>query len=132
MHEIRLATDLAGIVTEVALRENLKLVTRVNLQFGEMIQIVPDIFRFAFSEAVKGSVAENAGIELEIIPVTLRCTHCHKEFVIKDLVFRCDDCHSVELDIIHGKEMFVKSLEGEHDGNKNYEKHSGPQPGHGR
>jgi hydrogenase nickel incorporation protein HypA/HybF len=113
MHEIRLATDLAGIVTEVAVRENLSKVTRINIQFGEMIQVVPDIFRFAFSEAVKGTNAEYAEIALEIIPLTLRCNNCLKEFVIGDLMFQCIYCRSVDMEIIHGKEMFVKSLEGE-------------------
>jgi hydrogenase nickel incorporation protein HypA/HybF len=113
MHEIRLATDLARIVTETAARENLSKVTRINLQFGEMIQVVPDIFRFAFSEAVKGTTAEDAEIALEIVPVILCCNICHKEFVIDDLNFQCAYCQSVDLEIIHGKEMFVKSLEGE-------------------
>jgi hydrogenase nickel incorporation protein HypA/HybF len=113
MHEIRLATDLARIVTEAAVRENLARVTRINLQFGEMIQVVPDIFRFAFSEAVKGTKAEHAEVALEIIPIALRCNNCLKEFMIGDVMFQCVYCHSVDLEIIHGKEMFVKSLEGE-------------------
>ena len=113
MHEIRIAADLARIVTETATRENLSSVTRINLQFGEMIQVVPDIFRFAFGESVKGTIAENAEIDIEIVPVSLRCTRCHREFEPEDLLFRCGFCQSADLDIIHGKEMFVKSLEGE-------------------
>jgi hydrogenase nickel incorporation protein HypA/HybF len=113
MHEIRLATDLARIVTETAVRENLARVTRINIQFGEMIQVVPDIFRFAFREAVKRTVAEHAEVALEIIPIALLCNICHKEFGIDDLTFRCIYCQSVDLEIVQGKEMFIKSLEGE-------------------
>jgi hydrogenase nickel incorporation protein HypA/HybF len=113
MHEIRLATDLARVVTEAACRENLSRVTRINVQFGEMIQVVPDIFRFAFSEAVKGTTAENAEIDVEIIPIALRCNICHKESGMDDLTFRCKHCQAVDLEIIQGKEMFIKSLEGE-------------------
>jgi hydrogenase nickel incorporation protein HypA/HybF len=113
MHEIRLAAELAGIVTEVAVRENLSSVTRVNLQFGEMIRVAPDIFRFAFEEAVKGSCAEGSEIDIETVPITLRCRECGEETVIEDMEFRCSHCHSVDLDIIHGKEMILKSLEGE-------------------
>jgi hydrogenase nickel incorporation protein HypA/HybF len=113
MHEIRLATDLARIVSEAAGRENLSKVNRINIQLGEMIQVVPDIFRFAFSEAVKGTNAEHAEVALEIIPIALRCTNCRKEFEINDLMFQCIHCQSVDLEIIHGKEMFIQSLEGE-------------------
>ena len=113
MHEIRLATDLARIVTEAAFRENLTRVTRVYIQFGELIQVVPDIFRFAFAEAVNGTKAEQAEVVLEIVPIALRCNICRKEFRINDLTFRCMNCQSVDLEIIHGKEMFIKSMEGE-------------------
>jgi hydrogenase nickel incorporation protein HypA/HybF len=113
MHEIRLAAELARIVTEVAGRENLKRVSRVNLQFGEIIQVVPDIFRFAFEEAVKGTCAEDTEVIIEKVPVSLRCNECRNEFVIGDLNFRCPDCQSTDLEIIHGKEMVIKSLEGE-------------------
>ncbi len=113
MHEIRLATDLAQIVTGAATSENLTRVTRVNLQFGALIQVVPDVFRFAFGEAVRGTFAENAEIDIEIVPVALRCSQCHREFTANDMVFRCEFCHSADLEIIHGKEMFVLSLEGE-------------------
>ena len=113
MHEIRLATDLARIVTDAAVREKLSRVTRVYIQFGEMIQVVPDIFRFAFAEAVNGTNAEHAEVDLEIIPIVLRCNKCLREIVINDLAFRCNHCDSVDLEIMHGKEMFITSLEGE-------------------
>ena len=44
MHEIRIAEDLSAIVLETARKENLSKVTKVNISFGQMIQIVPDIF----------------------------------------------------------------------------------------
>jgi hydrogenase nickel incorporation protein HypA/HybF len=113
MHEISLSAELAIIVTQVAADEELTRITRINLQFGEMIQVVPDIFRFAFQEAVRGTLAENAEVDIEIMPVTLRCARCQNEFLVPDMVFRCINCRSTEFDIIHGKEMFVKSLEGE-------------------
>ena len=113
MHEISLSAELARIVTQVAVKEELTLVTRINLQFGALIQVVPDIFRFAFQEAVRGTLAENAVVEIEIIPVSLRCAGCQSEFEVPDMVFRCLNCRSTEFDIIHGKEMFVKSMEGE-------------------
>jgi hydrogenase nickel incorporation protein HypA/HybF len=112
MHEMQLAVELAGIVAGVAEKEKLNTVSRVSLQFGEMIQVVPDIFRFAFSEAVRGTIAEHAEIEIEIIPVTLRCTNCLTEFVMEELNFRCRSCGSTDIEIINGKEMFIKSLEG--------------------
>jgi hydrogenase nickel incorporation protein HypA/HybF len=113
MHEIRIAKDLSDIVLEVAGRENLSVVSRVNISFGEMIQIVPDIFDFAFREAVRDSIASDAHVDIEIIHVRLKCKKCSNEFGLSDNLFSCKKCNSEDIDIIAGKEMFIKSLEGE-------------------
>ena len=113
MHEITIAQDLARIVLEVAGSENLGRVTKVNISFGQMIQIVPDIFDFAFREAVRDTISMDAVIDIEILPVRVRCKNCKEEFTINDYTFFCDRCGSTDLDIIQGKELFVKSIEGE-------------------
>jgi hydrogenase nickel incorporation protein HypA/HybF len=113
MHEIRIAEDLSGIVLATAGEENLQNVTRVNIVFGEMIQIVPMIFEFAFREAVRDSVAENAELNLEIVPVKMKCSECGSGFRVSDNLFACNICGSTDLEIINGKELFIKSIEGE-------------------
>jgi hydrogenase nickel incorporation protein HypA/HybF len=113
MHEIRIAEELTGIVLEVACREKLSKVTKVNISFGQLIQIVPDIFNFAFREGVRDTIATDAVVDIEILPVKIRCRICNNEIIIKDNSFRCNKCGSSQLDIIQGKELFVKSIEGE-------------------
>lgn len=113
MHETSIAQELAQIVIRVARENELKEVTKVNLQFGELIQVVPDIMRFVFSETVRGTIAENAEIEIEILPILLHCNQCRNTFVVRDLDFHCNECSSADLRIIRGKEMLIKSMEGE-------------------
>jgi hydrogenase nickel incorporation protein HypA/HybF len=113
MHEIRIAKDLSEIVLEVAGKEKLSVVSKINISFGEMIQIVPDIFDFAFREAVKDTIASSAVVDIEIVQVKLRCRVCNYEFNLNNSLFSCDKCSSFDLDIINGKEMFIKSIEGE-------------------
>ncbi len=113
MHELRIAKDLSEIVLEAASREKLSRVTRINISFGQMIQIVPDIFNFAFREIVGETIAKEAEIEIEILPVKLKCRACKDEFMINDIIFACKNCGSTDLDIIQGKELFIKSIEGE-------------------
>jgi len=113
MHEIKIAKELSEIVLDVAVREKLLKVTRVNISFGQMIQIVPDIFDFAFRVTVKGTIAEDAEVSVEIVPVRLCCRKCKNEFITEEYNFLCNKCDSSEIDIINGKEIFVKSIEGE-------------------
>jgi hydrogenase nickel incorporation protein HypA/HybF len=113
MHELKIAQNLAGIVLEVASREKLSEVTVVNIVFGRMIQVVPDIFDFAFRECIRGTIASDASLNIEVLPVKTRCTGCHEETLTEESGFRCTKCGSANLEIIQGKEIFVKSIEGE-------------------
>lgn len=113
MHEIKIAGDLSAIVLETAQNNKLSKVTRINVIFGELIQVVPAIFEFALSEAIKNTIAESAELNIEIIKVKLKCRNCGEESRLKENLFACNNCGSVDLDIINGKELFVKSIEGE-------------------
>jgi hydrogenase nickel incorporation protein HypA/HybF len=113
MHELKIAQSLAGIVIEVASRKKLTAVTAVDIAFGQMIQIVPDIFDYAFRECIKDTLAADASLNIEILPLKIKCLECLEEFVPEEFNFRCIKCGSVNLEIIQGKEIFVKSIEGE-------------------
>lgn len=113
MHEIRIAEDLAAIVLETAFREGLSEVTSVNVSFGQLVQIVPDIFKFAFSEAVRGTIAANAAVAIEILPVKLKCSVCGSESELTGNLFACQKCSSTDLEILQGREVFIKTIEGE-------------------
>ena len=113
MHELRIAEDLSEIVLEAAINEKLKKVTKVNITFGELVQIVPDIFETAFTESVKGTIAEGSELDIEIVKVRMKCKNCRKEFGINGNIFACKNCKSTDLEIINGKEIFIKSIEGE-------------------
>jgi hydrogenase nickel incorporation protein HypA/HybF len=113
MHELKIAEDLAEIVINTALSEKLIKVTRVNISFGQMVQIVPEIFEFTFREAVRDTIAGEAELDLEIIKVRLKCNKCGSSDFLKDDIFACYQCNSSDIEIITGKELFVKSIEGE-------------------
>jgi hydrogenase nickel incorporation protein HypA/HybF len=113
MHELRIAEDLSTIVLEAAKREKLSKVTRVNISFGQMVQIVPEIFESAFREITRDSIADEAEVDIEIIPVKMKCVNCGNIIQLNENLFSCNICSSDYLEIIHGKELFIKSIEGE-------------------
>lgn len=113
MHEIRIAEDLAKIVLDTARENGLSEVSSVNVSFGRMIQIVPEIFRFAFAATVKETIAENALVSIEILPIKLKCIMCGAESGMDEENFKCQTCGSTDLEILQGKELFIKSIEGE-------------------
>ena len=113
MHEIAIVSDMFRIINEVSEEQNLKRIDKVYFSVGKMMQIVPDLFRFAFDAAKEGTIAENAGLEIEFLPVRMKCNLCGSEFEIKNNIFKCPECKSVDLELTQGKELFIKSIEGE-------------------
>ena len=113
MHELAIAQELSGIVLDTAVKEKLTIVSRVNVIFGKMIQVVPEIFEFAFRVSVKDSVAAKAELSIEIVPVRIKCRACGNESEIKDNSFICNSCGSRDVDLVQGREIYIKSIEGE-------------------
>lgn len=113
MHELRIATDLVEMVEGHAAEAGLGAVRRVNVSFGQFIQIVPDLFEAAFRIATADTIAEGAEISIEIIAPELRCLDCGSVYIPSEDLNGCSVCGSHEIDIVHGKELFIKSIEGE-------------------
>ncbi len=123
MHELRIAEDLTRIVLESASNANLVKVTKVNISFGQLVQIVPEIFETAYRECVRNTIAEESELDIEIIGVKLQCAVCGHESGPESKKFSCDSCGSTDIKIVNGKELFIKSIEGEKDGNQDHEEH---------
>ncbi len=113
MHEVAIVNDLFRIIQEVAEKEQIKRIDKVHFSIGKMMQVVPDLFRFAFDSAKEGTIADQADLEIEFLPVKMRCKDCQNEFEVEKNMFKCPECASTELDLIQGKELYIKSIEGE-------------------
>lgn len=113
MHELRIAEDMVNMIVEVADKNKLAKVTNVNVQFGEMIQIVPHIFEFAFEEACRNTVADKATLKLTILPMKGICNQCGKEVFLVKNKFNCPHCNSMDVELVQGRETILESIEGE-------------------
>ena len=46
-----------------------------------------------------------------MVPVVAVCKKCQKKFPIKDLMFMCPHCDSLDIELISGGELSIHSLE---------------------
>jgi hydrogenase nickel incorporation protein HypA/HybF len=113
MHELRIAEDLGRIVIRYAGEAQLTSVERVNLIFGQYVQIVPALFEAAFREVTRDTVAAEALLSIEIIAAEMRCRHCGVPYLPENEITTCSACGSDDIDLVHGKELYIKSIEGE-------------------
>jgi len=113
MHELKIAEELTAMVSQHAAEGGLRVVERVNISVGQFVQVVPDLLEAAFRIAARDTVASEARLEIEIIAAEMRCMRCGTEYRPENDMHACKTCGSAEIDVIHGKELFIKSIEGE-------------------
>ena len=113
MHEFSIISDIFKTINEIADKENLSQITKVSLKIGKMRQIVPDIFDFAFTTISKDTKCESAILDVEYIPVKMQCNACKEFFIVEEYEFICPKCKDVDLKLIAGQELILKSIEGD-------------------
>lgn len=106
-----LVVSVVELVTDEAARRKISCVRRVNLKIGRLQAIAPDALRFCFGECTKETVAEDAELIIEEVPIRIRCTQCDSESEISDYRMHCRACGSDQVTVIGGKELELESFE---------------------
>ncbi len=100
------------IVESAVRKNNLDRVVRVVLEIGQFSGVEPELLRFAFKVIKKGTVLEQAEIEMEVPSLLLYCHECETEYLGELDQLRCPACLKERFKVIRGREMLVKSIVG--------------------
>ena len=109
MHELSLSTAILDTVERHAAGRR---VTAVYLQVGHLRQVVPASLEFYFEHVARGTLAEGARLEQELIAARLRCA-CGHEWVLDGIDFRCAACGAADATVVKGDEFLVESIDVE-------------------
>lgn len=107
MHEMAITCSIVEIVSEAA-RD--RQVIAVTLDVGKLSCITPSALAFCFDVAAKGTVLENARLDIREIDGWAHCSYCGAEFAAPSVVMPCT-CASHDLRWLRGQELKIKSME---------------------
>lgn len=112
MHEVSIALSLLDIISKECGKSGSDKVDAVNLKIGRASGIMPDALIFAF-DAIKGdSVAGNARLNIEEVPVTGHCRDCGDRFTVEEeYVLCCPRCGGGSFEIVAGRELDIIDME---------------------
>jgi hydrogenase nickel incorporation protein HypA/HybF len=113
MHELSIVANLFEILEEKAEETKAKKIVMVKLKVGTLSGVVPEFLETAFDIYKKDTLASEAKLEIEEVPLRVQCQKCHEEMIKNDYVFICEKCGSRELKTISGTELFLEKLEME-------------------
>ncbi len=116
MHEMAIAENILSIITQELEKHQCTKLTLVRIRYGALSQVVADSLQFCFEAVVKGGPHEGAKLELEEVPLLLRCGQCEKEFrpAEGEIFSPCSHCQSpLGHEVLEGRELYVQHLEAE-------------------
>lgn len=107
MHEVGLCE---GVLDAVLRRAAGRRVTGITVRVGVLHRVAEPAFDQAFALVSAGTDAEDATIDLRLVPVRAKCASCGAETESPDLVVVCPSCGSSELDVLAGDELVLESI----------------------
>ena len=113
MHEFSIMQGVFKLLEDIAAQNKLIKIDKVVLKIGKLRQVFPDFLRFAFETISQNTIAENAELIIEEIPIMMHCKSCNKKFKVEHNTYICPKCGATKLEILTGKEVLIASVEGE-------------------
>lgn len=113
MHEMAVTQSVLNIALEAGKNAGARRITAVRIKMGAYSDVVPAVLREYFAVAARGTMAEGADIQIQRLPVTMRCRACAWEGAVDKLHIRCARCGGTDLKLLTGREFYVESLEAE-------------------
>ncbi len=111
MHELSIAENISGIISDSLAESGADRVVSVHLEIGCLSGIETDALRFALSVCLKDSPAGSAEIVFHETPGKGKCESCGAESPMPDLFSPCAKCGSHRLDVVAGQELKILKLE---------------------
>jgi len=111
MHEISITQSIIEIAEENARAQDCDSIRTIKILLGEFTTVVKEALEFAFEVARRGTLAENATLKIETVPMITRCVLCgNVRNPVRDICLRCPTC-GLPLEIVSGEELQIEYIE---------------------
>ncbi len=111
MHEMALCESIRQIIEDEAVRGDFTRVERVALNVGAFSGVEVDALRFGFDVVMKGSIAQDAHLEIHALEGKAWCLGCSREVTIVQRYDACPHCGSYQLQVTGGEDLNIRELE---------------------
>ncbi len=112
MHELGLMDALLRTVRRVCAEEDVAHVERIVLEVGELSGIELPYLYDGFRAVAHGTDFEDTELVVETVPGVLHCLDCKIDFPLRNQELFCPECFGKNLSIRSGRDMVLKSIEG--------------------
>lgn len=111
MHELSICQGLLEQAEAVAASHQARGISRIHLLLGPLCGIEPALLEQAFVFARTGTVAGDATLTIDTLPIRVRCDRCGTESEALPNRLLCANCGDWHTKLVQGDEMLLSSLE---------------------
>jgi hydrogenase nickel incorporation protein HypA/HybF len=113
MHEVALIENVIALVEDQRRTDSFSRVHRIRLQVGALGHAEPDCLRFCFDAVARGTIADGATLEIDMVAGQGHCPACRCIVALDERFAPCPLCANPEVRIIVGDELRLAELEVE-------------------
>jgi hydrogenase nickel incorporation protein HypA/HybF len=110
MHEYSLARSLLNQVDALRRGQPGGRVLAVKVRVGEFSGVEPELLASAFENLSVETELGGARLEMERVPLAIRCETCGSDGEVRRFRFVCPLCGSRSVRVIAGEELFLDSV----------------------
>lgn len=118
MHEVSIAGAIIDSVLDAAKKNDARKVDEIFIEVGELTALNPEQLKFIFETIARGTVAQGARYNIQVIKTIINCKKCLYEGPIEFFerlhfflpAMRCPKCSDFNVEIIAGRECCVKKI----------------------
>lgn len=115
MHELSIAQSLLAVIQEEMAKHGKEKLISVKVKHGRLAAVVPEALDMAFTVLTEETPLAGARLDLEELPVRLRCRTCGREFVPEGGTLPLAPCPACGEELGHtvlsGRELYIDYLE---------------------
>lgn len=112
MHELGIVFYIIKDVKEVAEQNNVKHVSKVTMDIGEVSTVIPDYLKDCWRWAAdKEDVLRGCELAVNTLPAVSYCEDCRQEFATVKHGKTCPYCSSGKTYLLRGNEVEIREIE---------------------
>jgi hydrogenase nickel incorporation protein HypA/HybF len=111
MHELAICQSLMDQVESIAAERNAQSVTSIVIAMGPLSGVEAALLKNAYPIASAGTIAENAELVIEYLPIRVKCSQCGSESDALPNKLICKQCGDWRTTLLSGDEMMLMRVE---------------------
>lgn len=111
MHELAICQSLINQIENIVSERNAQSVSLIVIGMGPLSGVEAQLLKNAYPIASAGTVAANAELVIEYLPVKVKCNECGCESDVAVNKLTCKHCGNWRTSLVSGDELLLMSVE---------------------